>query len=363
MKKIAIIGVGVLPARSSSPDVSYREMTFKAATLAYKDAQISNKQVDSFVTCLEDFNEGTSIADEYTPDQLGAVLKPMCTVGGDGIHGICDAFMRIQSGVSSIVVVASHSKHSNIETPAHIINYALDPIISRPLELNPDYIAGLEMNRFLHESKLTEKDCAEIVVKNRKNALRNPLCPYGSELTVQEVLNSKYAFSPLKEMECSQPADGACVIVLASEDKVSNNSRPVWVRGVGWCSDTSTLESRDWGRAIYAEKSAAMASKVAGVKTTDCNLFEIDDTYSYKELQHLRAIGCQNRENVNLSGGSLGTGNLLDANGLYRVCELVSQLRGEAGPRQVKSARLGLALGWRGVPTTSGAVAILEANS
>jgi acetyl-CoA C-acetyltransferase len=65
---------------------------------------------------------------------------------------------------------------------------------------------------------------------------------------------------------------------------------------------------------------------------------------------------------VNVSGGVLGMGNLLEANGLARVAEVVLQLRGQAGPRQVKGAKVGLAQSWRGVPTTSGAVAILRAE-
>jgi acetyl-CoA C-acetyltransferase len=62
---------------------------------------------------------------------------------------------------------------------------------------------------------------------------------------------------------------------------------------------------------------------------------------------------------VNVSGGALGMGLALEASGLYRVVELVLQLRGKAGERQLSRAKIGLAQSWRGVPTTSGAVVIL----
>jgi acetyl-CoA C-acetyltransferase len=62
---------------------------------------------------------------------------------------------------------------------------------------------------------------------------------------------------------------------------------------------------------------------------------------------------------VNVSGGSLGMGHTSEASGLYRLAEIVFQLRAEAGPRQLKKAKVGLAQSWRGVPTTSGAVVIL----
>ena len=116
---------------------------------------------------------------------------------------------------------------------------------------------------------------------------------------------------------------------------------------------------------------------MAGIKNPrkEIDLFEIDDTYAYKELQHLLALGVfenpgeatrkgvtarEGEVPVNASGGSLGVGHLLEASGLYRVAELVIQLRGEAGARQIKNARTGMAFGWRGVPTTSGAAAILS---
>jgi acetyl-CoA C-acetyltransferase len=104
---------------------------------------------------------------------------------------------------------------------------------------------------------------------------------------------------------------------------------------------------------------------------------EIDDAYSYKELQHLEALSfCQFGEAgilteegvtdvggylpVNTSGGSLGCGHLLDASGLRAVAEVVLQLRGEAGAHQLPDVETGLAFGWRGVPTTSGAAVILS---
>src|SRR3989304_6309382 len=190
-KKVAIVGVGYITARTVSPELSYKEITFDAATRAYNNAGISHNDVQSFVTCAEDFNEGTSIFDEYTPDQLGAVLKPMHTVVGDGIHGIADAYMQILSGIVDVVVVESHSKASNILTPNHILNYAIDPIYNRPLNLNPHYIAGLEMRRFLYESGTTEEECAAVVAKNRCNALKNPSGCYGENMTKDDVLRSK----------------------------------------------------------------------------------------------------------------------------------------------------------------------------
>src|SRR5574341_431765 len=112
--RVAIVGAGVTPPRPLSPDQSFREMTFAAATRAYRDAGISHRDIDSFVSVCEDFHEGTSITDEYVPDQLGAVLKPVQTIAGYGIQGIATAFMLIRSGIADLVAVEAHAKSSNI---------------------------------------------------------------------------------------------------------------------------------------------------------------------------------------------------------------------------------------------------------
>ena len=186
--------------------------------------------------------------------------------------------------------------------------------------------------------------------------------------------------TPISRLEISDHADGAIVMVLASSGAASRlSSHPVWVRGIGWANDSPSLESRIWTRAVYAERAAAMAYKMAGIArpADEIQFAEVDDTYAFKELQHLEALGLlapgragaltmdgatgpQGTLPVNVSGGSLGGGNLLEANGLARALEVVLQLRGQAGARQLGRVSTGLAQAWRGVPTTSGAVAVLS---
>jgi acetyl-CoA C-acetyltransferase len=379
-ERVAIIGVGWVGYRPVTPEVSYKELTYEAAVKAYADAGIDpRRDVDSFVTVAEDFIEGTSIFDEYVPDQLGAVLKPVHTIGGDGLHGLATAYMLIRTGQAHLVVVEGHSKASNVLTLPEVTAYAQDPILNRPLGLNTDFIAGMEMNRYLYETGTTPEECAAVVVKNRRNAMRNPLAPYGADLTIDEVLSGPPLAWPLGRHETAKHADGAIVIVLASEERAQSLSdQPVWILGVGWCNGAPSLESREWGDVPYIRKAAEMAYRQAGIRQPHLaiDLFEVDDTYAYKELQHLEAINfCRAGEAgmlteegltepdselpVNVSGGSLGMGDLLDASGLARALEIVLQLRGEAGPRQLEEANVGLAQSWRGAPTTSGAVAIM----
>jgi acetyl-CoA C-acetyltransferase len=353
---------------------------FEAATKAYEDAGVDpRRDIDGFVCCSEDYWEGYSIFDEFVPDQVGAALKHLCTVSADGIYGLITAYMQIRAGAFDIAAVEAHSKASDVLTFAGIVAFALDPVFNRPLGGHPHYIAGLEMRRYLYETQATKEQCAHVVVKNKKNALDNPLAAYGANITVEDVLESEPLFCPLGRLDASPLADGCVVMVLASDSMARKlTDTPIWIKGVGWNSDTPWLETRNWGRAIHTELAAEMAYKMAGIRNPrkGIDLFEIDDQFSYKELQHLEALrvcrrgeagklteeGVTQRDGdlpVNPSGGLLGVGYALEASGLQKALEVVLQLRGEARKRQVSDAKTGLAQIWRGVPTASGAVIVL----
>ncbi|HUV26484.1 MAG TPA: hypothetical protein VMW34_03870 [Anaerolineales bacterium] len=378
--RVAIIGVGWSGFRPVTPEYSYKELMYAAAQRAYADAGVNpRKDIESFVTVAEDFHEGTSIFDEYTPDQLGAVLKPMHTISGDGLHGLATAYMLVKTGQFSVVALEGHSKASNALSHDGITAYAQDPVLNRPLRLNTHFVAGMEMNRYLHDTGTTREQCAQVVVKNRRNALDNPSAPYGADLSINDVLSGPPLASPLGARETAVHADGAIVMVLANEEMANSLSDiPIWILGVGWSNDSPALENRDWSSMHYVKESARMAYRLAGIQDASLaiDFAEVGDLYAYKELQTLEALGIfrqgeagpatedglTQRESsfpVNVSGGCLGMGNLLDANGLARALEVVLQLRGTAGPRQLDGVSLGLAQSWRGVPTASGAVAIL----
>jgi len=380
--KVAVIGVGMTQLRSVTLDLSYKEMMFEAAVKAYNDAGVDpRKDVKSFVCSSEDFLEGTSIFDEYVPDQIGGSLRPVCTISGDGLYSLATAYMQISSGLMDVAAVEAHSKASEIASIRNIMSLALDPIYVRPLAADPYFIAGLEMARYLHESGNTREQCAKVVEKNRGNALRNPYAAYPSKTIAEEALTSEVVCRPLGKMDIAEPADGAAVVVLASEKRAKEFcDNPVWILGLGWCSDTPCLEAREWGEAVYAKIAAEKAFRMAeNVRPKDVDLLEIDDSFSYKELQHLEAMGfCKKGEAgdltekggtapdgeipVNVSGGSLGMGYTFEMAGLQRLCEMVLQLRNQAGERQVKNVRTGLVQCWRGIPTASGAAMMLTSE-
>jgi len=378
--RVAVVGIGHAGFAPITAGLSYKELMFEAAQRAYADAQVDPRaDLDSFVCCSEDYLEGTSIFDEYVPDQLGAVQRPVQTVAADGLFGVATALMLIRSGAARVVAVEAHSKVSDVLTLGAIEQFAMDPVFNRPLGVPALAVAGLDMNAFLERTGLTEEHCAMVAAKNRMNALDNPRAAYPADVTAEDVEDSAPVYWPLRELEVAGRADGCVVVVLAAEERAGDlTEAPVWLLGAGWSSGSPTLESRTWGEADFVARAAERAYAMAGIEDPgeEIDLAEVDDVYAFKELQHLEALGLGTAGGlaemlaegeleadgdlpVNVSGGSLGQGNLFEANGLARVLECAEQLRGEAGERQVDEAYVALVQSWRGVPTTSAAVVVL----
>jgi acetyl-CoA C-acetyltransferase len=349
-RRVGITGIGFSGFAPTTEGISYKELMFEAARTAYADAGIDPRtDVDSFVCASEDVEEGTSIFDEYVPDQLGAVQRPVHTVASDGLFALATGAMLIRSGVAHVVAVEAHSKASDVESHGRVERFALDPVINRPLEVSALAVAGLEMRRYLHVSGRSAQDCAGVAARNREHARSNPRASFA------EAAEPTPLFDPLTADQAARSADGCVVVVLAAEDGVEPRA---WLRGVGWSQDAPSLESRDWDRAAAAAAAAAMAYRDAGLDPGVVDLAEVDDTFAYKQLQHLDALGLTglDPDRVNRSGGAIGEGHLHEANGLARVLACVERLRNG-------DARTAVAQSWRGLPSSSVAVAVLEAAS
>jgi acetyl-CoA C-acetyltransferase len=411
MRRVAVIGIGHTDFNSMTPDMQWKDFMYEACNKAYVDAGVDpRKDVDGFITCAEDYWEGFSIFDEFVPDQIGAVLRPCCTVCGDGLYGLGTAYMQIMTEIFDVVAVEAHSKISDLLTYGDIMLHAFDPIFEKPVSgpverpkyggspgypaeapkpligssdekerVHPYFLAGLEMQNYLKKTKTTEEQCAAVVVKNKRNAFWNPYADYELKITIEDVMKSEYLFKPIKKLDISPNVDGAICFVLATEEKAKElGIEPIYLSGFGWSSETPWLGTRGMD-ADYAKLSSQMAYKMAGITDPkkEINIAEIDDRFSFKELQHLEAVGLANSGEAgkmadegaldvkgslptNMSGGSLGVGNCLEATGLQKSLEIVTQLRGHAAKRQVPNAEVGLAQAWRGIPSGSGAVAIFR---
>jgi acetyl-CoA C-acetyltransferase len=345
---VGVAGVGWSGFAPTTQGMSYKELMFEAARGAYADAGLDPRaEIDSFVCCSEDIEEGTSIFDEYVPDQLGAVQRPVQTVASDGLFGVATAVMLIRSGVASTVAVESHAKASDVVSLGRVDRFAMDPVLNRPLGVSATALAGLEMRRWLHVSGRSEAECAEVAARNREHAASNPRASFAA------VRDPTPLFDPLTREQAAETADGCVVLVLTAEERAPADA--VFIDGVGWSQDAPSVESREWDRAAAAERAARAAYDRAGIDPSDVELAEVDDTYAYKQLQHLEALGLAGLapHRVNRSGGALGEGHLREANGLARALGCIERLRaGDAG--------VGVAQSWRGVPSTSAAVAVMR---
>ena len=381
MENVAIIGVGTEGFRSAIRELSYKEMVYQAAVKAYSDAQVNpREEIGTFISCEEDFWMGISISDEYAPDQLGAAQRPVHTITGDGIQGMAAAYMQIATGMFDIAVVEAQSRVSDVLTPNQISHFALDPVYARQFDATHHAAAGLEKRAYMQSSATSEDAVAEVVVKNYNNALRNPTAAYGTKVTQDDYSESEMIASPLKDIEISKSVDGTIVIVMANEKVVNQKDVvPIWIKGISYATNSPNFDTREWKTAKYAELCAKITYKQAGIDNPagQVDVFEIDDTYAFKELQHLESLDIYENGQagkaaldgklsikgdtpINVSGGVLGVGNGHDVNGLQRVSEIVDQLRGHSGRRQISGAKTGLAFSWRGVPTTAGALTILS---
>ena len=206
---------------------------------------------------------------------------------------------------------------------------------------------------------------AKISVKARKHAANNPNAVFRDLLTEEQVLESPHIFGPLTRYQCCPPTCGAAAAVVCSEEFARKHglAADVVIEAQALTTDTpSTFEDRDMMKVVGYDMTAAAAAQVyeaAGIGPEDVQVVELHDCFSANELITYEGLGLTpegtaekfildgdntygGRVVTNPSGGLLSKGHPLGATGLAQCAELVWQLRGQAGKRQVEGARIGL---------------------
>jgi Acetyl-CoA acetyltransferase len=378
--RVGIVGVGWFGFQPEVVDYSFREMMFKAAQRAYEDAGGLDPrgEVDAFVSCQEDFWEGIAISDEFAPDPVGGAMKPVYTVAGDGLQCVGQAYMMIRSGLFDVVVVESHGKPSDVETLNEIMFAATDPISIRPLALeNVHALAALEARAYMAKYNVAEEHLEAVVEKAHKAGVKNHRAVFASPGRSRSA--TPVVAEPLREADIAKFVDAAVVVVLASERVARRyNDTPVWVDGVWWSTEISTLEFHDWAFPFHAREAADGAYTQAKIADPykEVDFAEVDNRYSFKELQHIEALRLAprgmakdlladgafcpgGRLPVNLSGGALAEGVPFEVHGLARLSYAVGVMRGDI-KAEVDKAETTVVHSWRGVPTTTSTVAVLR---
>ena len=207
----------------------------------------------------------------------------------------------------------------------------------------------------------TREQLALVAVKNHLNGSKNPLAQYPFKITVDSVLNSVMVADPLRILDCSPITDGAAAAILCPVEMARKMNKPVVkIIGSGQATDSIALSSRKditWLEATYqaGKRAYAMADK----KPEDIDILEVHDCFTIAEICVIEALGIvekgkggeaaedeitylEGKIPVNTSGGLKAKGHPVGATGVAQVIEIVKQLRGEAGKRQVKDPRIGM---------------------
>ncbi len=367
MREVAIIGVG-LTKFGELWDVSFRQMIVEAGAQAIEDANVDGKQIDAMY--VGNMSAGQFIRQEHVAsliaDHAGLVPIPCTRVEGACASGglaLRQAFIAVASGIHDIVVAAGIEKMTDIltEQTTEALATAADQEWEAQIGATFPGLYALMARRHMYEYGTTEEQMAMVAVKNHHNACFNPCAQYHMKITVEDVLNSAPVTYPLKLLDCSPITDGAACVILAPAEKARRfTDTPILIAGSGQASDTISLHDRPTLTGIRATTEAArVAYKMAGVGPRDIDLAEVHDCFTIAEIMAIEDLGfCKKGEGgrvteqgetalggripINTSGGLKGKGHPVGATGIAQAVEIVQQLRGEAGKRQVEGAEIGL---------------------
>lgn len=333
--RVAIIGIGF--SEFGILNEPFYNTSFLAAREAIGDASIERGEIDSFVLGgYDSLGVGRTIANMYTAPAAGAYLRHEIRVTDDSAFALALAFMRVKSGLSDICMVLGFGKSS--ETPVELVELqSLDPFFSRPLNLSLQMSFAMQSFCYRRKYGIDDEKIAECVAKDTENGSKNPRAFLRKKISVEDVLNSKMAVYPLRELEIAKWCDGSVALILASETIAKRIcERPVWIKGVGWSNSGYYFDELD---SLPATKlSADMAFKMAGVERREVEAVEAMDLVSDHQPMILEALGFAEKGKgldvnveVNKSGGAICT-NVYGSTGLFLIANLIERIRsGEIG--------------------------------
>jgi len=367
MRKVAIIGVGQTKF-GELWEVSFRQMMLEAGIRAMEDAGIDGKNLDAIY--IGNMSSGQFIKQEHIAsliaDHAGLIPIPStrvesaCASGGLALK---QAFTDVASGLCDFVVAAGIEKMTDVLSgqATGALATAADQEWEVYVGATFPGLYALMARRHMYEFGTTEEEMAMVAVKNHHNACLNPCAQYHTEITVESVLKSPPVALPLKLLDCSPVTDGAaCLILAPAEEARKYTDTPILIEGTGQASDTISLQNRQSLTTLRATVEAArIAYRRAGIEPTDVDLAEVHDCFTIAEIMAVEDLGfCKKGEGgkltregatqiggsipINPSGGLKGKGHPVGATGIAQAIEVVTQLRGEAGKRQVQGAEIGL---------------------
>ena len=365
MRRVAVIGVGV--TKFGKHDRTSGELFAEAAVDALADAELPPGAIQALY--YGNVVGGETEHQLHTGPQAASILG-IPTVPTTRFETACasshaafrHAVMEIAAGISDVVMVGGGERVLNVPTSESTgyFAYASDASWEQPLGLTFPGVFALVARAHMAKHGTTEEQMAAVAVKNHKHGALNPKAQFQKEITLDTVMKSAYVADPLKLYDCCPFTDGGAALVLASEEVARTRPRAVWVLGTAAASDSMLLgDKKDLSRVMATERAAKAAYQQAGKSPGDVHVVELHDCFTIAEIVATEGLGLfepgaggiaaergwtslGGKIPVNTSGGLKAKGHPIGATGAAQIAEIVTQLRGEAGPRQVAGARTGL---------------------
>ncbi|MQY32874.1 Acetyl-CoA acetyltransferase [Streptomyces sp. RB17] len=377
--KAYVAGVGM--TRFEKPETrswQYWDMVREAGTAALADAGVVYGDVEQVPVgyCFQPSTAGQRAAYE-----LGLTGIPVCNVNNNcatGSTALMLARQLVEGGAADCVLALGFEKMKKgaLGGGADGGDFSVSPVARHygimaarhGFEPAPPtaQIFGAAAREHMERYGTTEAQLAAVAAKNHRHSAHNPYAQFRDVYDIADILASRTVHRPLTKLQCSPTSDGAAAAVVVSDRFASRRGLTGLVEIAGQAMTTDTEESFASGSCIdvvgqpMSREAARQAYERAGLGIEDVDVIELHDCFSVNELLTYEALGmCAPGESgklvesgattyggrwvVNPSGGLISKGHPLGATGLAQTAELVWQLRGTAGERQVPGARVGLA--------------------
>jgi acetyl-CoA C-acetyltransferase len=370
MRDVAIIGIGDTKF-GELWDLSFREMGIQAGLAAVYDANLAGDEIDALYVgnmsagkFIEQEHIGALIADYSGLARDHIPATRIEAAGASGGLAFRQGYMAVASGMHDIVVVGGAEKMTDVGDvlSTEIQATAADQQWETTFGATFPALHALIARRHMFEYGTTMEQLASVAVKNHKHGSLNPKAQFQKEIKLDAVLKAAPVADPLGMFDCAPVSDGAAAVVLCALEKAKKyTDTPIKILGSGQASDTLALAHRESITRFDATTVAAQrAFKQANLTSSDIQLAEVHDNFTISEILAIEDLGffpkgtggkataegqtaLGSKLAVNTSGGLKARGDPIGATGIAQVVELVTQLRGEAGKRQVAGAERALA--------------------
>jgi acetyl-CoA C-acetyltransferase len=367
MGRVGIIGVGQSAFVRGYPG-SIRELAYEGFKEAMEDAKISNKDIDASIVCsAPEYDKQRSPAGVMA-EYLGLTPQPTFyveSVCSSSSTGLKVAYSMIEAGLHDVVCVLGFQKMSEISSAESQERMGRGADIQWESPFGTMMPAYYAMYARAHMAKYgtTEEDLALIRIKAATYGQMNEKATYRKPVTMEQIFDPERppVATPLKVFDCCANADGSACIIVASEEKAKAMcERPVWILGLGAASEAVNMARRDLFTGLTVGIEAGnQAYEMAGVGPEGVDVAEVHDCFTIAEMMAYENLGFakpgegkeliraketykEGKIPVNVDGGLLSKGHPIGATGGSQIRTIVLQLRGEAGPMQVKDPEIGL---------------------